>query len=272
MKKIFKQPNLLFNNIINNVYINIDFFTIYHNISIFEFLPINYISGGLLGDFIHQLSIVNEYFMETGRKGNLYVCEIGDKFRFGIETMYNDTYKLIKEQQYINDYKILTEEIKEISGINLSKWRESSLIGKTNFYNVFKSYYDIEWGKHPWLILPTVDKWKNKIILNYSVRRKISNLKFEELYLKYGNDLIFMGFENDGHEHLKHNNINIDYYCPNSLYEFAVAINSCKLFIGGLSSPLTFAFACHKSCIIGTNNVIADILLFTDLPYINICK
>jgi ADP-heptose:LPS heptosyltransferase len=36
-------------------------------------------------------------------------------------------------------------------------------------------------------------------------------------------------------------------------------INSCKLFIGNLSAPLTVAFACHKPNIVGFNSSIDDI-------------
>ena len=59
--------------------------------------PIIYISGGLLGDFIHQLSVINEKYLETGRKGVLYIStSVGDGFRFGIGRAYSDTLKTIK--------------------------------------------------------------------------------------------------------------------------------------------------------------------------------
>ena len=40
--------------------------------------PILYVSGGLLGDFINQLSVINEKYLETGRKGILYIAPHGD--------------------------------------------------------------------------------------------------------------------------------------------------------------------------------------------------
>lgn len=265
MKKIFKQPNLNYktDNIDNKDNILLDDFILNENRDKFEFMPINYIGGGLLGDFIHQLSIINEYFMETGIKGNIFIANIGDIFRFGIETAYNDTYNLVKEQRYINDYKIYQKN--DIINVNLSEWRGSPLITKTNFYNLFKTTYGLEWSKNPWLKLPQNNIWDDKILINYSERRKMCNINFEELNI-FKDKLIFIGFEKDGYEDLKSKNINIDYYCPTSLYEFAVAINSCKLFIGGISSPLTLAFACHKNCVVGLDTI--DNIWFSNLPYV----
>ena len=48
------------------------------------------------------------------------------------------------------------------------------------------------------------------------------------------------------------NDINV--YKPANLYDLCIAINSCKLFIGNLSSPLAFAYALHKTSIVGLCN------------------
>ena len=46
-------------------------------------MSVIYISGGLLGDFFHQLSIINENYIKTNKKGILYIADIGDTFRSG---------------------------------------------------------------------------------------------------------------------------------------------------------------------------------------------
>ena len=38
---------------------------------------ISYIAGGLFGDFFHQLSVIKEKYMQTGKKGILYIANIG---------------------------------------------------------------------------------------------------------------------------------------------------------------------------------------------------
>ena len=45
----------------------------------------------------------------------------------------------------------------------------------------------------------------------------------------------------------------------NSFIEMCTIINSCKLFIGNLSCPLTIAFACHKPNVVGFSDLIDDI-------------
>jgi len=71
--------------------------------------PIRYISGGLLGDFIHQLSVVKEIYDKTGRKGILYISNTArpnEPFTFGLEKVYKDTYPFISVQFYIDSYHI----------------------------------------------------------------------------------------------------------------------------------------------------------------------
>jgi hypothetical protein len=38
-----------------------------------EITPIKYTSGGRLGDFMNQLSVINENYIKSGRKGMLYI-------------------------------------------------------------------------------------------------------------------------------------------------------------------------------------------------------
>jgi hypothetical protein len=56
--------------------------------------PLTYLAGGLLGDFINQLSVIQEVYKLTGRKGFLFVSNRGHEFRFGLEQL--NTYMNIK--------------------------------------------------------------------------------------------------------------------------------------------------------------------------------
>src|SRR4029078_3159815 len=130
---------------------------------LYSFAPINYISGGLLGDHIHQLSVIREKFYQTGRKGNLYISNIGDPFRFGVERAYKDTYELISQQKYINKYEIYNNQFgipqKEHSSyINLCTWRKNKDVVKVNIHYVYKLEYGVEWGSKVWLTLPKDEK------------------------------------------------------------------------------------------------------------------
>ena len=230
--------------------------------------PIVYVSGGLLGDFIHQLSVINENYIKSGRKGILYIANNigGDNFAFGLQKAYDDTYPLISTQDYIEEYKIYNNEPYDI---NLTDWRRSTLLYRENWYKIFKQKYDVEWGKHKWLNinpLPLTDnKWKDMILINYSTRRPTTTLNFKDLYDKYRDKLLFISFSYEDYSHfIEHSGIYTQLYIPNSLEEFAIAINNCKLFIGGLSAPLALCFSMHKECIVGTGND-GDVIHFKDL-------
>jgi hypothetical protein len=111
IKLIFKQPNFIFDNytiINNNIYlcdlnINEKFKYFY------DFETISYISGGYLGDLIHNLSIPYEIFKKTGRRAIIYLGNQfpgGHNFRYDLDTTFNDIYEIISKQCYIKELKI----------------------------------------------------------------------------------------------------------------------------------------------------------------------
>jgi len=239
-------------------YILLDSFNIdeNHNKSIFELKPITYVSGGLLGDFIHQLSVINETFLETGRKGVLYIANNtgGDTFRFSLTKTYEDTYKIIINQNYIKEYKIFNGEKCDI---NLSDWRNSQLLYKTNFYDIFYDTFKINWGTNKWINVPYDEKFKETILISNNSYRSATNIDFYKICKIYKNKIKFLDLDAEQTKKFKsiYNLQDSDLFTPNSLYELCVAINSCKLFIGNLSGPLTFAYALHKQCIVGLSPI-----------------
>ena len=210
-----------------------------------------YISGGLLGDFIHQLSVINEKYLETGRKGVLYISgNVGDMFRHGIQRAYNDTYPIIIKQPYIQDYKIHNGEQYDI---NLSQWRKSSFLYKANWNSIFKHEYSVNWGTHPWL---TSDKSVSipahidgKVLFCCSTNRYPRHIDFQKLFDTYGKEnIVFITQNMAEYDNFKRRtNITLQLWMPSTLEEFITAIDKSSLFIGNLSSPLTYAYALHKN-------------------------
>ena len=158
VKNIFKTPNIYYedtNSLTNNNSlvsttntIHLHEFEIQEDLkNIFEFEPIKYINGGMFGDFIHGLSVINEHFYNTGRKGILYIANGfgGDIFGNGIQNTYNDTYSIINTQNYIKNYKMYNNEPFDI---NLNNWRKHPLLYSKNLYFLYKQTYNVEWGKH----------------------------------------------------------------------------------------------------------------------------
>ena len=221
---------------------------------VFELKPIIYISGGLLGDFIHQLSIINQAFLQTGRKGILYIAITGDIFKHGLQVAYQDTYKLITEQSYIKEYKIHSNN--EPYHINLSQWRRHPLLFQTNWSKIFIDTYKIPWGVDKWLIVPYDNTFNDTILISTTACREACNIDFTYICKKYCKQIKFIDLSNVETEQFKtkFKANDIELYKPENLYKMCVAINSCKLFIGNLSSPLAFAYGMHKTCIVGLPN------------------
>jgi hypothetical protein len=228
----------------------------------FELKPLVYVSGGLLGDFFHQLSVINEMFLNTGRKGILYIANDigGANFRYELNKTYQDTYRLISEQRYIKTYGIFNNENYDI---NLSTWRNNDLLFKTNWHNIFLNTYNVNWGINKWLDVPIDNSWNDTILFNTTFYRQINlgNIKIEDLLIKYNKCIKFLDVDPEQTDIFIKNygNFEIEIYKPSNLYECIVAINSCKLFIGNLSLPLAVAYCLHKKCIVGLANIIDDV-------------
>jgi len=221
--------------------------------NIHEPKPLTYLSEGKLGDLIHNLSVINENFYKTGRKGILYISDNNDKFEFGLQTTYNDTNSVISSQRYIKTYKIHENEPYYI---NLNDWRMNPLLYRQNFCNTYSQRYNIEWGKHQWIKIPLINyALKDKILINISISR-FKNIDYHQFKTKYGEEnLIFICFDKKQYTNFI-NKTNLDIKCMhvNNFDELCIAINSCKLFIGTQSMPLSLTNALFHDCMILLDN------------------
>jgi hypothetical protein len=236
------------------------------NKSIFDFPPIKYLVGGMFGDFIQSLSVINEKFYETGRKGILYVSEKGDIFRYGLKNTYNDTYQVIKNQNYIKDYTIYNGESYDT---DLTVWRIHDMLFKVNWYHLYKEVYSVEWGKHPWLDVPTNEKWRDTILINTTDYRYPVTIDFNLLNKQYPDKLVFISAnESEYNNFIRKTSLLIPFYKFNDFQHLCIAIKSCKLFVGSLSAPLAIANALNTNRIIGLCSNKLDNALNIDLNII----
>ena len=207
-----------------------------------------YLSGGLLGDFIFQLSVINENYIETGKKGILYISNKGETFRNGLENTYKETYNLIKNLDYIKDYLIYNNEDIDI---DLTIWRKNKDVEYENWFIKYSNTYKINWGKNKWLTCSTNNKWKEKKLINTTSYRWPCNIDFNKIFDLYSNDLIFISFDINQYNFFKEKTgLEIENYILSNIDELCIIINSCQLIIGSQSSPLAIAFALKKEVII----------------------
>ena len=228
---------------------------------------ITYISGGLLGDFIHQLSIICEMYHKTNKKGILYITDtVGDVFRTGLEDTYLETKKIIEEQEYIKEYKIHNSEKYDI---NLSSWRQSPYLYQCNWYILFNRVYDVEWGSHKWLNIPINKKYSNKIIITHSTQRYGNINIYNEIINKFNLSDILYIFSIDEEYNLfkEKTGLELESYKYNDIYELITIINSCKLHISNFSMPLAISFALKHDSIGLSYNFIYEQVYFQNLPY-----
>jgi hypothetical protein len=253
IKRLFNIP--IYDTIESNNIIHLQSYEIPEPINreYFEFTPINYLAGGMFGDFIQSLSVVNETFYKTGKKGNIYIANKGDTFRYGLENTYNDTYDMLVKQKYINHYSIYANNNIDI---DLTIWRNdfiSVLDNNTpcNWSHIYNKKYGVNWGSHTWLETTINDKYTNTVFVNTTSYRWGSKINFKSLYEKYGSSIIFIGSDiSQYNDFITKTKLNIPFYLCNTFTEMCILINSCKLFVGGLSGPLTIAHACNKDRII----------------------
>lgn len=221
---------------------------------------IKYVSGGLLGDFIYQLSVVKENYLLTGKKGDLYLLRISniypgelprgtfETWRFGTVKTYNDIKNVVLSQNYISSFQIYNDEKFE-KYIHLSSWRNSNLLTRASVYDIFKNEYNVDWGSHKWLDLPIIDFYKDVILFSSSGRKQ--NPFFDLKKLKDYNKKIFFATTsiNEYNDFKKSNDCDFDLLLFNKLEDFWIAINSCYLFVAHFGSFMAVANALHKNTI-----------------------
>jgi hypothetical protein len=213
---------------------------------------ISYISGGRLGDFIYQLGIIYAKYIATGKKGILYIADIGDKFQMGVEQAYNDTKELVLSQPYIEQYSIYTGEKYEY---DLSKWREladTDKINNRNWFDIFSDIYKVDFGKSSWLQnIPTNPDFIGKILVSSSLLRSNKSINIANILSNYDISLChFICFDSNEYiQFIQNTKIVIPHTIYKNTMEMAIAINSCKLFICNFSAPCCIALALHKPII-----------------------
>ena len=215
---------------------------------IYDFPPLTYFAGGLLGDFILSLSVVAEKFWESGRKGSIYVGNNHrERFSFPLETVYNDTNPVISVQPYIKSYKIHNNETYDI---DLTVWRDSHLVYNKTWFYIYSSTFNINWGTRPWLFLEKNKDLEDIICIHVSKKRHNTQFNFNN-FTKNNTDNKFVFISQDISEYTNFIHTtkcnNIPFLQASSFYNFCIMINSCKLFIGNLSMPLAVADSLFKN-------------------------
>ena len=206
--------------------------------------PITYLCGGRLGDAIHQLSIVNENYLKTGRKGIVYLSDtIGDPFDRGLEATLNDIREVIELQPYIEKIKIHNDEHCDI---NLSRWRNHGFSFDNTWKQAFQIGVGVEWNTVPWISITPNLQYKDTTFLSAGIFRYNHVLRYREMHDKIEN-LVFLATTQEMYDNfVSKTGLEMPYLVCRTFSDLASVIAGCKGFIGSLSMPLALADSMWK--------------------------
>lgn len=209
--------------------------------------PLRYVNGGRLGDFIHQLSVVFEMFLKTGRKGIVYIAgtEIGgDHFTRGIAETLADIHPIISSLPYIHSLEAYAGQTFDI---NLCAWRYvPNMLGKS-WHDVFGETYGVEWAKHAWLTSVIRPDLANTTLVCSSPKRWVSTIDWPTFVKTLPGTVVYLCVSQADAQHFRDQS-GLDLPCLDvtTFTELVIAIHSCRKFVGTLSMPLAVADALRK--------------------------
>jgi hypothetical protein len=201
-----------------------------------------YLSGGLLGDFIHQLSVINEIWLRTGKRGILFITDkVGDSFRRSLTETYSDIYPVIIAQEYIEDFQI--HNCEQID-VNLSSWRQVNI---SISWHVIFGIYNIDWARTPFLRVDPNTTYSNIVLVSTTPTRWPSEINFISLFQKIGFQIMFICVEEPNYnDFVKRTNIQLPVVVCSTFKSLVTTIAGCRYLISTLSMPLSVADALHK--------------------------
>ena len=217
---------------------------------------INFVSGGQLGDLIHELFVVKNICSKNNFKANLYIVDISynietcGNFTYDLEKTYNDLYDLIVCQDYINFFGILPKIFNE-NFINLCIWRNHIEATKINnqyskcWTDILKDTYNLKIENSDftnWLTVNDDDYTKDKVLIHRSIHRHNPSFDWNFYLDKINDDILFITTNEHEWNIFPYKRENIKIYLKSNIFDITRAINSCKYFIGNQSS--NFAIAC----------------------------
>lgn len=211
----------------------------------------SYYQSGRLGDLLHSLIVCKYNYDKFGIKANLYISDSIERFNKGVEFTCNDLKPVLEKQEWFNDLKVHEGEHIDI---DLSKFRGSEYLYKSNWHEIYFNEFcngDKIPQNYSWIELEKELDLGNTVLINRSSSFDPSqNEKLgSEIDKLVGFDIAFICFDENQYDTFAFKDkcrlIKVD-----SMYDFFVKINSCKLYIGNLSAPTVMATALNVSRLI----------------------
>jgi hypothetical protein len=187
-------------------------------------------------------------------KSNIYLTDNksygGDTWMLGVHKAQQDLYNTVISQPFVNKFEVLPDNFNE-PFINLNSWR-NMVIGdyfRDKFFyrswsEFLSEHYKYEIPKtYKWINIDKIDvETNNKIVIHRSLHRHNQLFDWKRMIDSIDEEIIFVTCSNKEWEQFNFKQDKVKLKFVSTIDEMAIAINSCKYFIGNQSSP--FALAC----------------------------
>ena len=244
LKTFFTTPNFVYDGAETSHTVDADTFALSDR-SAYEFPPVTYLASGLLGDFIHQLSVVKETYRISGRKGIVYMTDSPEPFRWGLPRTHADIAPFLLTQDYIRDVKIHDGCPCDV---NLSTWRSGFDYNADSWHSIFNRHYGVVWSNTPWFRTQGTAEYENTVFISTSPNRWwTAPFDHATLIRNLGPDVRFLASDRSNYDHfVSMTGITLPLVLAPSFTALVAAIQGCALFVSTLSAPLSVADALHK--------------------------
>jgi len=229
---------------------------------------INFISCGQVGDLFHQLFVIKSMCDDKKCKANLYIADfsyglcVGGNFTFDINKTFQDIYKIVKSQPYIDNFEILGRDfnysnkscscgfrqnciVPDDSFIYLNKWRLVFSKERKSWTDLLSDYFSVKKiDKYQYIQISETDQNVfGKVLIHNSNKRHNVQFPWDSIINSIDKDILFITTDLSEFENFRFKTNRIKPYIVSTLSDMSNAIGSCDLFIGNQSAPLAIASA-----------------------------
>lgn len=224
-----------------------------------------FVSGGHFGDVIHILYAIKKIYESTNVKGELCLSDtlVPKSFKRPVELICEEIKEILLKQEYISN--IVSNVEKDVEYVNLSAWRHSNFLFKTCWTEMLSNVYNLPAPTDkikPWINFDKKNQlYSDKILIHQSAVnfRKSKSFPWENII--NNNKCLFITYSNIEYELFKYKNI-VDVVYMKDFEECCTLLNSCKFYVGNLTSITAIAHAMGVPRLVELSN--ADSIHYKD--------
>ena len=211
---------------------------------------INVVVGPRLGDLLHSLVLPKYIFENMNIISNIHIAEINDVFSTSLQQSYEELKPVIESQKFCNSFQILdTAKYPDWQKtfINTQNFRKNPWLYKTTWSQLILNSCLQSQPRIPddytVLELPKIEKYKDALLINRRDgshdRSQFTKKVYKDIISQF-DEKYFVCFNQKQFDDFFLKDLVEPLFIP-ELYDYMVAINSCKLFLGNQSGPFSMA-------------------------------